>query len=68
MTRAGERAIEPMGAADAPTSCNPQRAILRVEPMQQATVYQKPRGTPRAGEVMVISACGHNCGGRYLAP
>jgi hypothetical protein len=36
--------------------------------MQQATVYQKPRGTPRAGEMIVTSTRDHNCGGRCFAP
>jgi anaerobic dimethyl sulfoxide reductase subunit A len=34
--------------------------------MPQTTLYQKPRGTPRAGEVIVTSTCGHNCGGRCV--
>jgi anaerobic dimethyl sulfoxide reductase subunit A len=41
-------------------------AISRIGPMPQATVYQAPRHQPRAGEVIVTSTCGHNCGGRCV--
>jgi anaerobic dimethyl sulfoxide reductase subunit A len=34
--------------------------------MPQATLYQTPRHKPRAGEVIVTSTCGHNCGGRCV--
>lgn len=30
------------------------------------TLYQQPRLTPRAGETIVTSTCGHNCGGRCV--
>jgi anaerobic dimethyl sulfoxide reductase subunit A len=32
--------------------------------MSQATIYETPRVAPRAGETVVTSTCGHNCGGR----
>ncbi len=31
-----------------------------------ATIYQKPRRAERAGETIVTSTCGHNCGGRCV--
>ena len=34
--------------------------------MPAATVYQKPRRADRAGEAIVTSTCGHNCGGRCV--
>src|SRR5262245_30115265 len=34
--------------------------------MTQATIYEKPRLAPRAGETIVTSTCGHNCGGRCV--
>ncbi len=34
--------------------------------MTQATIYEKPRLAPRAGESIVTSTCGHNCGGRCV--
>jgi len=30
------------------------------------TLYQQPRLAPRAGETIVTSTCGHNCGGRCV--
>ncbi|HKU96330.1 MAG TPA: molybdopterin-dependent oxidoreductase [Vineibacter sp.] len=30
------------------------------------TLYQQPRLKPRAGETIVTSTCGHNCGGRCV--
>lgn len=30
------------------------------------TLYQQPRLTPRPGEAIVTSTCGHNCGGRCV--
>jgi anaerobic dimethyl sulfoxide reductase subunit A len=30
------------------------------------TIYQQPRRAPRAGETIVTSTCGHNCGGRCV--
>ena len=30
------------------------------------TIYQSPRPTPRNGETVVTSTCGHNCGGRCV--
>ncbi|HJQ58638.1 MAG TPA: molybdopterin-dependent oxidoreductase [Vineibacter sp.] len=30
------------------------------------TIYQQPRLAPRAGETIVTSTCGHNCGGRCV--
>src|SRR5437016_3461882 len=32
----------------------------------QTTTYQKARRTPRGGEEIVTSTCGHNCGGRCV--
>ena len=34
--------------------------------MTQATLYEKPRRAARAGETVVTSTCGHNCGGRCV--
>src|ERR1700726_3201611 len=34
--------------------------------MAQATLYEKPRRAARAGETVVTSTCGHNCGGRCV--
>ena len=34
--------------------------------MAQATIYEKPRRAARAGETVVTSTCGHNCGGRCV--
>ena len=34
--------------------------------MTAATLYEKPRLKPRAGETIVTSTCGHNCGGRCV--
>src|SRR5580704_1992719 len=34
--------------------------------MLQATLYEKPRRAARAGETVVTSTCGHNCGGRCV--
>ncbi len=30
------------------------------------TIYEAPRAAPRAGETVVTSTCGHNCGGRCV--
>ena len=32
--------------------------------MPDQTIYQQPRRAGRAGETVVTSTCGHNCGGR----
>src|SRR5262245_9028547 len=34
--------------------------------MARATIYETPRVAPRAGETVVTSTCGHNCGGRCV--
>lgn len=34
--------------------------------MPDQTIYQKPRRADRAGETVVTSTCGHNCGGRCV--
>jgi anaerobic dimethyl sulfoxide reductase subunit A len=34
--------------------------------MPDHTIYQSPRPEPRAGETVVTSTCGHNCGGRCV--
>ncbi|MEJ0019212.1 MAG: molybdopterin-dependent oxidoreductase [Acetobacteraceae bacterium] len=34
--------------------------------MRSATIYEAPRAAPRAGETVVTSTCGHNCGGRCV--
>src|SRR5215831_8396832 len=34
--------------------------------MPDHTIYQAPRPEPRAGETVVTSTCGHNCGGRCV--
>ncbi len=34
--------------------------------MPGQTIYQKPRRAERAGETIVTSTCGHNCGGRCV--
>jgi anaerobic dimethyl sulfoxide reductase subunit A len=34
--------------------------------MSDQTIYQKPRRAGRAGETVVTSTCGHNCGGRCV--
>ena len=34
--------------------------------MPDQTIYQKPRRAGRAGETVVTSTCGHNCGGRCV--
>src|SRR5258708_2881093 len=37
-----------------------------VRTMPDRTIYQQPRRTGRAGETVVTSTCGHNCGGRCV--
>src|SRR5712664_3457775 len=37
-----------------------------VKTMPDQTIYQQPRRTGRAGETVVTSTCGHNCGGRCV--
>src|SRR3977135_4493865 len=37
-----------------------------VRTMPDQTIYQQPRRTGRAGETVVTSTCGHNCGGRCV--
>ena len=32
--------------------------------MNPRIIYEAPRRLPRAGEIVVTSTCGHNCGGR----
>ncbi len=34
--------------------------------MARVTIYETPRVTPREGETVVTSTCGHNCGGRCV--
>ena len=34
--------------------------------MPDQTIYQQPRRMGRAGETVVTSTCGHNCGGRCV--
>src|SRR5690242_12614947 len=34
--------------------------------MPDQTIYQRPRRPDRAGETVVTSTCGHNCGGRCV--
>ena len=34
--------------------------------MARGTIYETPRVAPRAGETVVTSTCGHNCGGRCV--
>jgi anaerobic dimethyl sulfoxide reductase subunit A len=34
--------------------------------MAGGTIYQRPRVAPKAGETVVTSTCGHNCGGRCV--
>ena len=34
--------------------------------MTTAVIYEAPRAEPRAGETIVTSTCGHNCGGRCV--
>ena len=34
--------------------------------MTTDTIYEAPRATPRVGETIVTSTCGHNCGGRCV--
>ena len=34
--------------------------------MPDQTIYQNPRGPARAGETVVTTTCGHNCGGRCV--
>ncbi len=34
--------------------------------MTTAVIYEAPRAEPRAGETVVTSTCGHNCGGRCV--
>ena len=34
--------------------------------MPSGTLYQRPRAQPKAGETVVTSTCGHNCGGRCV--
>jgi len=34
--------------------------------MTTDTIYEAPRATPRPGETIVTSTCGHNCGGRCV--
>ena len=34
--------------------------------MQRRTIYERPRVTAKAGETVVTSTCGHNCGGRCV--
>src|SRR6266852_1910090 len=37
-----------------------------VRTMPDQTIYQQPRRMGRAGETVVTSTCGHNCGGRCV--
>src|SRR5260370_7643558 len=37
-----------------------------VRTMPDQTIYQQPRRAGRAGETVVTSTCGHNCGGRCV--
>src|SRR5580704_12943284 len=37
-----------------------------VRTMPDQTIYQQPRRLGRAGETVVTSTCGHNCGGRCV--
>src|ERR1700730_10829891 len=37
-----------------------------VRTMPDQTIYQQPRRRGRAGETVVTSTCGHNCGGRCV--
>src|SRR5262249_56379680 len=34
--------------------------------MQRGTIYERPRVEAKAGETVVTSTCGHNCGGRCV--
>src|SRR5437879_2156934 len=34
--------------------------------MARPVLYESPQLAPRAGEAIVISTCGHNCGGRCV--
>jgi anaerobic dimethyl sulfoxide reductase subunit A len=34
--------------------------------MSRSPIYETPRVAPRAGETVVTSTCGHNCGGRCV--
>src|SRR6202043_582913 len=42
------------------------RRVREVRTMPDQTIYQQPRRMGRAGEAIVTSTCGHNCGGRWV--
>ena len=65
-------AVQPGRGGGSPVPRSKSRYNLRlIRPSPEAAiptsvVYEAPRPAPRAGETVVTSTCGHNCGGRCV--